>query len=703
MMIVQSTWLMRICIIATLLFAPLLTAASSDKAASITTPHLTASLISEHKGVIPGQPFWVALHFDIIPGWHTYWQNAGDSGNPPTIDWTLPQGFSASEIYWPYPQRLPVGPLMNYGYSDQAMLLVKITPPVTLSQGQAIELHADAEWLVCKVECIPEEGRFTLVLPVIATSQQTPTAWADAFSEARQRLPQPLPWSATLDVDTSQLTVNIDMTDVDASRLHEVYFYPAKYGIVEHAARQAYTVNADTLTITLTRGDLRGQALEQLGGVLLIAERAADGMLTRAFTVTIPAAPMQSSGSLGLVLLFALTGGLLLNIMPCVFPILSVKALQIVQSAAQTPAAVRSNGVAFTLGVLISFAMIAALLLILRASGEAIGWGFQLQSPAFVLILTWLLFAMGLMFSGLWSFGESFIGLGQQLTARRGIAGAFFTGVLAVIVATPCTAPFMGTALGYALSQPNETALLIFIVLGSGMALPWLLISFWPGLANRLPKPGAWMELTRQILAFPLYATVAWLLWVLSQQVDQASLLVAFMSLVLLSFLLWCWQQLRMSTRSSYKAGLALLLILSLAATLSQLHAPAAAKHEARGDWQSYDPVRLSELQRSGQPVLVNFTAAWCITCLVNEKVAISRPEVQAQLRQQGVVYMKADWTNKDPRITDMLNRYGRNGVPLYLLFPGNGQAAVVLPNILTVGILTDALQQVAVRDYHTG
>jgi len=306
---------------------------------------------------------------------------------------------------------------------------------------------------------------------------------------------------------------------------------------------------------------------------------------------------------------------------------------------------------------------------------------------------------MGLLFSGLWSFGENFMGLGQQLTTRRGVLGAFFTGVLAVIVATPCTAPFMGAALGYALSQSNVTALLIFIVLGFGMALPWLLISFWPGLSNRLPKPGAWMELTKQILAFPLYATVAWLLWVLSQQVDQASLLVAFMSLVLLSFFLWCWQKLRTNTRLIYKAVLVLLLILTLAATLGQQHAPASASHQTDGDWQAYDPVRLNELQRNGQAVLVNFTAAWCITCLVNEKVAISRPTVQSQLREQGVVYMKADWTNKDPRITEMLNRYGRNGVPLYLLFPGNGQDALVLPNILTVGILTDALQQVAARE----
>ena len=694
-----SAWLVRVTLIATLLFTPLLMAAMDDKPASITTPHLTASLISEQQGIVAGQPFWVALHFDINPDWHTYWKNAGDSGNPPTIDWQLAEGFTASDIYWPYPQRIPVGPLMNYGYSQQAMQLVRITPPDALPAGESIELTANAEWLVCKVECIPEEGSFRLSLPLISASQQAPSAWAEAFSDARQRLPQPLLWPATVDVEASGLTLNIDMIGVDTSRLHEVYFYPDSYGIVEHAASQPYTVKDNRLIISLARGDLRGQSLTQLDGVLLISERATDGLLQQAFTVAAMPGAMDSSTSIGLILLFALIGGLLLNIMPCVFPILSLKALQIVQSAAQAPTVVRSNGVAFTLGVLISFVMIAALLLLLRASGEAIGWGFQLQSPAFVLILTWLLFAMGLMFSGLWSFGESFMGLGQQLTTRRGKAGAFFTGVLAVIVATPCTAPFMGTALGYALSQSNGTALLIFIVLGFGMALPWLLISFWPGLSNWLPKPGAWMELTKQILAFPLYATVAWLLWVLSQQVDQASLLVAFMSLVLLSFLLWWWQKLRSTTHLIYKVGLVLLLIFSLAATLLQQQAPATSNHQTQGDWQAYDPVRLNELRSKRHPVLVNFTAAWCITCLVNEKVAISRPAVQAQLREKGVVYLKADWTNKDPRITEMLNKYGRSGVPLYLLYPGNGQDAMVLPNILTEGILTDALQQVAARE----
>lgn len=690
-------WVIKSCFISALFIVPLFTSAFAYTT-QITTPRVTASLISEHDSIVPGQPIWLALHFDIIPEWHTYWSNAGDSGNPPTIVWHLPDGFTASDIHWPYPERLPVGPLMNYGYSKQSTLLVKITPPDTLETGQTVTFLASANWLVCKVECIPEESEFSLALPVTSADQQSPSEWASVFREARQRLPQPLPWTADVGVEPDQLYLNIDLTSIDALQLEELFFYPASYGLVEHAAAQPHQINNNILTLTLTRGDLRGQALTQLDGLLLIRERTADGLLTRTFTVAAPAAAATSttpSTPFGLILLFALAGGLLLNIMPCVFPILSLKALQIVQTAAQAPALVRQNGLIFTAGVVLSFALLAGILLILRASGEAIGWGFQLQSPAFVLILAWLLLAMGLMFSGVWSFGENLMGLGNQLTGRRGKIGTFFTGVLAVVVATPCTAPFMGTALGYALGQTSLIALSIFIVLGVGMALPWLLISLSPGLASWLPKPGAWMETTKQVLAFPLYATCAWLLWVLSQQIDQASLLLALMSLVILSFLLWAWQKLRATPHILYRLALALLLVATLVTTVVQLQPAISTATATQGEWQAFDPLRLEELKRNRQPVLVNFTAAWCITCLVNEKVAISRPNVQTQLREKGVVYMKGDWTNKDSQITAMLKRYGRSGVPLYLLFPGNGQEAVVLPNILTEGILTDALQQI--------
>ena len=659
-------------------------------------------MVSEYDSIVPGKPLWVALHFNIIPEWHTYWSNAGDSGNPPHIDWQLPTGFSASEIHWPYPERLPIGPLMNYGYSKQSTLLVKIMPANSIETGQTVTLHASANWLVCKIECIPEEGRFMLSLPVVDTTDaQSKTDGTGVIREAQAQLPVPLPGKAAVETTPEHLKLNIAIEGIEAQRLEDVYFYPASYGLVEHAADQPYQIENGILTLDLTRGDLRRQALNRLDGVLLIHEQADAGSIARAFTVAAPASAPATPGvatsttPFPLVLLFALLGGLLLNIMPCVFPVLSLKALQIVQSAAQQPAMVRQNGIIFSAGVVISFAVLAGILLLLRASGEAIGWGFQLQSPAFVLGLTWLLLAMGLMFSGLWSFGENLMGIGQQLTDRQGKIGTFFTGVLAVIVATPCTAPFMGTALGYALTQSPTVALSIFIVLGIGLALPWLLISFSPGLAGKLPKPGPWMETTRQLLAFPLYATCAWLLWVLSQQVDQPSLLYALMSLVGLAFLLWAWQKLRTGQSILAKGVVGLLLAASLVSTLAQLQPAMNSATPERQDWQVFDPARLEEMNHGGQPVFVNFTAAWCITCLVNEKVAISRPAVQKKLRERGVVYMKGDWTNRDPRITALLNRHGRSGVPLYLLYTGSDGEVMVLPNLLTEGILIDALNRI--------
>ena len=663
----------------------------------VITPHVRASLISEQQSIEAGQSFWVALHFDIIKDWHTYWKNAGDSGNPPRIDWTLPPGFSASDIQWPYPERLPVGPLMNYGYSHEAWLLVRISAPTNLVAPQGIRLRANAEWLVCKEECIPEQGQFNLSLPVVGIGQSQLSQWAAHFETIQQRLPQPAPWASRINVANTELKLHLDISGLDPARLQDVYFFPSSYGVVEHAAKQTLDLTGQGLQLQLMRGDLRHQPLQSLQGVLLLSEQLADGIITRAFSIEALPGTAKTNHSLLLIFSFALLGGVLLNIMPCVFPILSLKALSIVQSAAQAPSAVRRNGYAFTFGVLLSFGLIALSLLALRAGGEAIGWGFQLQSPVFVLLLTWLMFIMGLMFSGLWSFGERWMGAGQQLTTHRGSLGAFFTGVLAVIVATPCTAPFMGTALGYALGQPAWIAMLIFIVLGLGMALPWLLISLWPGLSTWLPKPGMWMERIKQVLAFPLYATVAWLLWVFAQQTDQQSLFYAMVSLVLIAFVLWFWQSVRNASRTWRTIALLTLLALTMAlgSLLGQLEPVAPTAHSGQQEWERYDPARLAQLRAQGKPVLVNFTAAWCITCLVNEKVALNTSDVQAQLKAKAVVTMKGDWTNKDPAITQVLAQYGRSGVPLYLLFPGDSQRqAIVLPNILTAGIIIEAVQK---------
>ncbi len=663
----------------------------------VTTPHLRATLLSEQASIEPGQSFWVALHFDIIEGWHTYWKNAGDSGNPPTIEWTLPHGFEASDIHWPYPERLPVGPLMNYGYSNESWLLVRMTAPNKLD-ADPVTLRARSDWLVCKEECIPEDGEFSLSIGRATPGNSQASGWQPRLKAVQSKIPQASPLNSSIDVQADIIELTIQLPGNHAEHIEDIYFYANAYGIAEHAAQQTVVTADQTLTLQIPRGDLKGQPLDTLEGVLVFTEKLSDGAVTRAFEISSSSAVAPASQALWLIMAFALLGGLLLNVMPCVFPILSLKALSIVQTAAQSPALAQRNGFIFTTGVLISFALIAGVLLMLRAGGEVIGWGFQLQSPVFVLVLAWLIFAMGLQFSGVWSFGESWMGIGQNLTAQRSSVGAFTTGVLAVIVATPCTAPFMGTALGYALSQPAWISMAVFLSLGFGMAIPWLLISLWPGLSKLLPKPGPWMERVKQVLAFPLYATVAWLLWVLAQQVDQQSQLYAMLSLVVIALALWFWQNTRFTGGTWYRAAAAsLLLVIGLMATmLVKLEPAAAIAKTAEQSWEYYDAGALARYRAEGKPVLVNFTAAWCITCLVNEKVVLSSDEIQAELRDNAIVYMKGDWTNRDPAITQVLEQYGRSGVPLYLLFSSDPQREViVLPNILTMGIVLDALAQI--------
>ncbi|MGB5518159.1 MAG: protein-disulfide reductase DsbD domain-containing protein [Gammaproteobacteria bacterium] len=669
---------------------------SSMEMTDVITPHVRASLLSEQDSIVAGQSFWVAVNFDIIDGWHTYWQNPGDSGNPPHIQWQLPPGFVASPIHWPYPQRLPVGPLMNYGYSQEAWLLVRMTVPAAIDPGQ-ITLKAKVDWLVCQETCIPEQGQFSLVLRVAAPGAARPSLWQPRIQAILQRLPQPLPWPSRIQVKDNEIDLRVQLDEHVSLRLQDVYFFADEYGIAEHAADQIHKISDRELSLRVRRGDLKGSQLNTLQGVLVVSEALPDGTITRAFEVRSPVVTDSNAAHLSLILSFAILGGLLLNVMPCVFPILSLKAVSIVQTAARSPVMARRNAYVFTLGVLISFAVIATVLLVLRAGGEAIGWGFQLQSPVFVLTLTWLIFAMGLQFSGVWSFGESWGGLGQNLASYRTYLGTFFTGVLAVIVATPCTAPFMGTALGYALNQPAWISLMVFICLGFGMALPWLLISLWPGMARYLPKPGVWMERVKQVLAFPLYATVAWLLWVLAQQVDKPGLLYAQISLVFVALGLWFWQNTRSAGRGwRVSAVTTLLLVIGLMGSLLwKLEQAASVSSDGQNTALAYDASALARYRAEGKPVLVNFTAAWCITCLVNEKAVLNSTQIQKELRDKTVVYMKGDWTNQDPAITQVLAQYGRSGVPLYLLFPADLQReAIILPNILTRGIVLQSLNQ---------
>jgi thiol:disulfide interchange protein DsbD len=666
---------------ACLLLALILLSGATAQAASsvVTTPHLRAELVSEAARVEAGRPFWVALRFTLQPGWHTYWKNPGDSGEAPRIRWQLPDGFSAGDIQWPAPTRLPLGPLMNFGYSGEAWLPVLITPPAR-HDATTVSLAASATWLVCKEDCIPERGEFALTLPV---GVMTPSPLAPVFDELRARLPRPLAgavWTAEAGA------LRLHLPGLAASGLRQAWFFPEDYGVLEHAAPQTLTLEGRTPVLSLKRGEPGLQPAGTLQGVLVAMRDASAGTLTEAWTIqAAPAAAPTSTSGLVLAVAMALGGGLLLNLMPCVFPVLALKALHLVQHARAVPVRTRVSGLVFTAGVLISFLVLAGVLLVLRAGGEAVGWGFQLQSPAFVAGLAWLMLALGLGLSGVWSLGGAWMGLGQNLAARGGHGGAFFTGVLAVVVATPCTAPFMGAALGYALAQPATIALAVFLALGLGMALPWLAIAMFPALGRWLPRPGPWMERLKQLLAFPLYATAAWLIWVLAQQTDAGGLALALAGLIGVGLLAWLIGQGRgrLIPVTALAGGL---LLVGLAREIQPGGAPGTA--EVPGQWEVYDAERLSELRTQGRPVLVNFTAAWCITCQVNERIALDTPAVRQAMAQAGVARLKADWTQHDPALTRILEAHGRSGVPLYLLYPAGGGTPEVLPAVLTEALV---------------
>jgi len=673
-------------------------------------PKVRVDLLSEVGAVAPGATFWVGLRQRIAPGWHTYWINPGDSGEPATIEWTLPRGFQAGPVAWPHPHRIPLGVAMGYGYEDEVVLPVPITAPAGLPPGTRVTLEGRASWVVCEKICIPEEALVALTLPV-GPAAPDPSG-APVVARARRAVPLPSPWPASFAASRDTVTLTVAAPGLAAERIAEVWFYPLRWGAIEHAAAQTVEVTARGITLRTARGAAREAAEAPIDGVLVITERLEGGPSSQAFALRVTRADGAAAlaGPLGLwqVLVLALAGGLVLNLMPCVLPILSVKALALARQGSGAGATtLRWHGVAYTAGVLASFAILAGVLIALRAGGEQIGWGFQLQSPWFVTLLAYVLFAMALVLSGLLSIGGRLAGLGHGLAARGGYAGSFFTGALATVAATPCTAPFMGVAVGFAVTQPWSTALLVFEALGLGLALPYLLLSLVPAWRRLLPRPGAWMERLEQLLAFPLYASVAWLVWVLSQQAGPPGVAAVLAGLLLIAFAAWLHatsRAARLPWRRAAGAGAALAVLLALAPLpLLSVGAPApglgAGEAEGGVAWEPFSTKRLAELRAEGRPVFVNFTAAWCITCLVNERVALRSPAVARAFADKRVAYLKGDWTRRDPQITRVLDAFGRSGVPLYLMYPGTGGPAAggepaVLPQILTEGTIVEAVDK---------
>jgi len=652
------------------------------------------ALYAESATVAPGRTLWLDVHLAVAPGWHIYWRNPGDSGLPTTIEWTLPAGFTAGDIHWPIPERFVVGTIGNYGYTGSADLLVPVAVPATLDPGAAAPLGAKVDYLVCSEICIPGSATLAAELPI--GSGTADPRQADRFAAARRALPVEAPFTAQFAVEQSDLRLIVPAAALGNIRQPQASFFPDAENAIDASAAAKIEARGGGLDLVLAKSSSPAAAVPPtLDGVVVLrdADGGARGYRISATQTAPPAAEAGGLPGWGQALLFAFIGGTILNLMPCVFPVLSLKLLSF--AAAPDAAMRRRHGIAYAIGVLASFAALGGALIALRAGGAAIGWGFQLQSPLFVAVLAYLMLAIGLSLSGVAEFGAGMTGIGGRLAGRGGLPGAFFTGVLATVVATPCTAPFMGAALGAALGAPTPLAFGIFVALGAGLAAPLLVASFVPGLAKILPRPGRWMETAKQILAFPLYATAAWLVWVLIQEVGPEGSLMALFGLVLVGFAVWVYGRTRFAPRASRRAG-GMLAAAGLAAALvlAAMLSPAAARVPLASDGLAYKPfsaARLAALNAARQPVFVNLTAAWCLTCILNERATLSRDAVREAFAAHGVVALKGDWTRQDPEIAQFLQSFGRSGVPLYLLYGGNG-TATVLPQILTEAAVVDAV-----------
>lgn len=668
-------------------------------------PKVTARLLAEGP-VAPGGEVWVALEEVIRPGWHTYWINPGDAGNPTTIDWTLPAGWSAGEIQWPRPKRLPVGPLMDYGYEGKLWLLTALRAPADAKPGDTVKLDAAVAWLVCERICIPEEAALSVSVR-IGEGPRDPALAAD-FAAARALLPTPSPWKVSYALSNS-IDLFVAAPALATARPASVEFYPLDAGAIKNPAPQLVGYNAQGLVLRLTPGS-KAATLTALNGVLVLtgSDGSVQALDIKAPQGLVPAADFSSAPDsaaaadampLWLAMAFAALGGLILNIMPCVLPILAMKALALARHGGSERSIVIGETFAYSGGVILSFLILGAALVALRAGGEAVGWGFQLQSPIAVAAFALLVFAVGLNLSGVFEVGS--ITAGESLTHKSGAAGAFFTGVLAVAVGAPCTMPFGAAALGFALTQNAMTAMLVFLALGVGFALPFLVLGLVPGALAFVPKPGTWMLRFKQFLAFPMYAAAAWLAWVLAVQAGANSLVILFGAAVTLALAAWLWAVTRdLSTRGrSIGALVVLLLLAGVGAAVAQLKTAQASQAADSGgagaslpNREPYSAARLEELRAAGRPVLVDTTAAWCISCLVNEQTALASEAVKTAFTARNIAYLVADWTNRNPEGAALLQSHGRAGPPLYLYYPPGAAAPKVLPQILTEAIVLEAI-----------
>ncbi len=675
--------------------------------------HTQVTLLAEVDSVQPGVPFWVGLRMLMDEHWHTYWENPGDTGLPTRIAWTLPEGFEAGRLESPFPAVQAVGPLVSYGYEGEVIHLVRIVPPDDFAED-TVALHANVNWLECEEICIPAKAELELLLPVRAGPSARSVA-APLFDAARERLPREVAgWEFEAGQRDERLGLLVRPPGAEKAP-SSAYFFVRDLEVIDYAAPQKLIVQPQGFRVEIARATSPA-GFDGLRGILVL--EAADGSKRALEVAARPSATASAAiGTPGVeapgappawlaALAFAFLGGLILNLMPCVLPVLSLKVLGFVRDSAGDEGGAWRQGLAFTMGVLSFFWILAAALLALRAGGEQVGWGFQLQSPVFVVFLACLFFAIALNLFGVFEIGQGLTAAGQATAGKSGLAGSFWSGALATVVATPCTAPFMGSALGFTLGQPAWVSLTVFTSLGLGMASPYLLLSLFPALVRFVPKPGAWMETFKQVMGFPIMATVVYLVWLFGRQVGMNAVGLLLGGLLLIGLGAWIYGRGASPTASSggrvwANATAAVVVLAGLGLGFSQ--AQAAPQNRSDGGvevadgiaWQAFSPERLAELRAAGTPVFIDFTADWCLTCQVNEGVAFT-DEVRERFEQEGVAMLKADWTLRDDVITQTLTGYGRRGVPLYVLYGRDPEAEPhLLPELLSPGIVLDAIEKV--------
>ena len=640
-------------------------------------------MLAESYSMNPGDELLVGFKFTLNPGWHTYWENPGDAGEGASIKWNLPNDIVASKILWPGPERIPVEPLMTFGYEDEVVLLTKIS--TSAASAIPLNLNAQVSWYTCKEICIPQEAEVSIPIKL---GSKTPSVSKGLLEHTLGKVP--VEFNGTYRVNKLDDSYVLQGEFEKMDQYDSMYFFPKEYGLTNYTENQQYEKNIDTFSLQIMASEVTIEK-ESFKGVIAVNKNEEVNFIE----IDYPLATKEASQEFNILTLivFAFLGGLILNIMPCVFPILTIKILRFVEQSRDSTYKTLQQGLLFSLGVVISFLTIAALLIALKSGGESIGWGYQLQSPVVVSLLFYLFVILGFIFMSNIVLGSSLARLSSISLNKSDSLESFLTGVLAVIVASPCTAPFMGSAIGFALLQPSFYSILIFLGLGIGFSLPYLILSAKPSLLSFLPKPGQWMETFKQFMAFPMWASALWLLWVLSSQVGDQEVIQVLLGALLITTGLWLIEK-NNSEKNWVKWLMRLPFLLLFIFSLWLIPTSYSDLDESKQDQLTYTPQLLDDLREENSLVFLNFTADWCITCKVNEAVALKTTKVSKLLADKNITYMEADWTRKDPIISSTLEQYGRTGLPLYLLFPSKGDP-LILPEILTEDILLSYLNEV--------